>query len=93
MVTIELHLHPVSTSLPEPLEDVLVIWNPCDGEPPVLALAYINADEVWHWSMEGEPVQRPECFTHWAHQPVLPDDLVTPAKSSLMKRMETQHVH
>ncbi|ABE50981.1 hypothetical protein [Methylobacillus flagellatus] len=93
MFTIELTLNPVApATMPEPLQDVLVVWAPDDGEEPVLVLAYIDNRNVWHWAPEGEIVQSPEHFTHWARQPVLPNDLVANTRSPIQDR-SISHAH
>lgn len=90
---IQIKFTPVTPdTMPAAMEDVLVVWAPDDGDPPIVTLAYIDRANVWRCSMEGEQVQSPEYFIYWAHQPALPADLGVQASSNLMKRMES-HVH
>lgn len=93
MFTIELTLHPVApASMPEPLQDVLVVWVPKDLEEPLLVLAYLDTQRVWRWAPSGEAVDTPENFTHWAKQPVLPEDLVAHTKLPVIAR-SFSHAH
>jgi len=93
MFTIELTLTPIApATMPEPLQDVLVVWAPKDGEEPMLVLAYIDTHQIWRWAPEGDEVEKPQDFTHWAKQPVLPDDLVAHTRLPIQQR-SISHAH
>lgn len=93
MFTIELTLTPIApATMPEPLQDVLVVWAPKDGEEPMLVLAYIDTHQIWRWAPEGDAVENPQDFTHWAKQPVLPDDLVAHTRLPIQQR-SISHAH
>lgn len=93
MFNVNLTFHPVAPdSMPKPLEDVVVIWNPNDGEPPVLALAYMDSQCVWGWSVVGIEIANPEFITHWAYQPALPAGLQFPAQQGLKEGMHHAHI-